>query len=337
MQETVLVTEQEYRKAEAIFSDREDFRVEAAAGGERELAEAVARRGARAAIVGVERYEGPLYEALAATAGGRGAIVARFGVGHDGIDKRQAARLGIYVTNAPGALDASVAEHAMWLIGALARRVCRLESLLRGGRFASTSGIEVCGKTLGVVGFGAIGRRVARIARLGFGMKIAAADCLSEAELEKREGRPIADFMAAEGLEFYTDRLDDLLAQSDIVSLHVAATPQTRNLIDADRLRTIKLGAMLVNTSRGSVVDEAALYDAVASGHLGGAALDVFQVEPYRPVSAEKDLRKLDRVVLTPHIGSNTAEANNRMAAACLKNVAAFFAGKFDELTQVDR
>ncbi len=336
MAEVILVTEKEYQKAETVFRAVDDFRIEAVPSGERQLAEAVVRRAARAAIVGVERYDGPLYEALDAAAAGQGAIIARFGVGHDGIDKPRARRHGIVVTNTPGVLDISVAEHAIWLIGALARRVCRLESLFRAGEFASQSGMEVHGKTLGVVGFGAIGRRVAAMAHFGFGMQVAAADCLTAADLEKREQRPLDEILAAGGLSLYTDQLETVLRQADFVTLHVSATARTKHLIDASRLGMMKPGAVLINTSRGSVVDEAALYDALDGGHLGGAALDVFSTEPYQPVAPEKDLRTLDCVVLTPHVGSNTVEANCRMARACLANIAKFHDGKFDDLTRVD-
>lgn len=328
MADVVLVTEKEFEKAESVFQTVGDFRVEAAAGGERELAEAVARRSARAAIVGVERYEGPLYEALGAAAAGRGAIIARFGVGTDGIDKRQARRHGIVVTNTPGALDVSVAEHAIWMIGALARRICRLETRFRGGEFHSSPGVEVHGKLLGIIGFGAIGRRVAAMAHFGLGMRVIAADCLAAADLEKRERRPLDEILAASGLSLYTDRIPTAVRQADFVSIHVSANEQTKRMFDAGMLRSMKPGSMLINTSRGSVVDEAALFDALDGGHLGGAALDVFQSEPYRPAAPDKDLRKIDRAVLTPHVGSNTLEANRRMAAACLKNIADFFAGK---------
>lgn len=336
MAEVILVTEKEYQKAEAVFQAVDDLQTEAVSGGEQQLAEAVVRRTARAVIVGVERYDGPLYEALGVAAAGQGAIIARFGVGHDGIDKPRARQHGIVVTNTPGVLDISVAEHTIWLIGALARRVCRLESLFRAGEFASQSGMEVHGKTLGVVGFGAIGRRVAAMAHFGFGMRVAVADCLTAADLEKREQRPLDEILAAGGLSLYTDQLETVLRQADFVTLHVSATAQTKHLIDARRLGMMKPGAALINTSRGSVVDEAALYDALDGGHLGGAALDVFETEPYRPVAPEKDLRTLDCVVLTPHVGSNTVEANCRMARACLANIAQFHAGKLDDLTRVD-
>jgi phosphoglycerate dehydrogenase-like enzyme len=127
-----------------------------------------------------------------------------------------------------------------------------------------------------------------------------------------------------------------VLGQADIVSLHLPSTPQTRHLIDADRLGGMRPEALLVNTARGAVLDEIALYDALAAGKLGGAGLDVFENEPYRPAAPGKDLRTLSQVVLTPHVASNTREANDRMARAALANVAGFFEGRIHELSRVE-
>jgi phosphoglycerate dehydrogenase-like enzyme len=130
--------------------------------------------------------------------------------------------------------------------------------------------------------------------------------------------------------------IERILGQADVVSLHLPATPQTRRLLDAGWLRQMKAGALLINTARGAVLDEAALFDALEERRLGGAALDVFEQEPYRPVAPDKDLRTLENVVLTPHIGSNTREANQRMAVASLQNVRHFLAGRQERLTRVD-
>lgn len=134
----------------------------------------------------------------------------------------------------------------------------------------------------------------------------------------------------------YSDKLDAALEQADFVSIHVAANERTKHLFNAARFNAMKRGSVLINTSRGSVVDESALFDTLTAGHLSAAALDVYETEPYRPVSPEKDLRTLERVVFTPHVGSNTIEANHRMTRACLANAANFHAGKLDQLTRVD-
>jgi lactate dehydrogenase-like 2-hydroxyacid dehydrogenase len=337
MPEVVLVTEKEFRKGEAIFAAERRFTAQPAPAAEERLAAEVRAHAARGVIVGGEVYSGPLYEALAATGAGEGALIARFGVGHDGIDKLRARQCGIVVTNTPGTLEASVAEHAFWLLGSLTRRLCQLDRQFRAGQFEPSMGSELCGKVLGVVGFGVIGRKVAAIAHFGFGMQVLAVDTRSPADLERQEGRPLAELLAARGVAQYTTDLGDVLRQADAVSIHLPSTPQTRHLFDAGRLALMKPTALLVNTARGAVLDELALYDALAGGRLAGAALDVFENEPYRPVAPDKDLRSFDNVVLTPHTSSSTREANSRMARAAAENAAKFLQGRYDELSCVDR
>ncbi len=335
MPETVLVTENEFAKAESIFRCADSHVFVSAPADETGLAAAVVRERARAVVVGVERYTGPLYHALREVAEGRGSLIARFGVGHDGVDKGLAQANAIMVCNTPGVLDVSVAEHTLWLMGNLVRHIARLDSRMRAGLFAGAAGSELHGKLLGVLGFGPIGRRVARMAHFGLGMRVRAFGASSGAQLETRERRGMAEFQAACGLEGYTNDADLLLPECDLVSIHLPATPDTRHYINAARLELFKPGALLINTARGSVVDEAALYEALSNDRLAGAALDVFAREPYEPVAPGKDLRGLANVLLTPHIGSNTREANRRMAEACLANVTHFFAGNLDHLTQV--
>ena len=291
--------------------------------------------GSRAVIIGVTRYSGPLYQALKQTGQGCGSILARFGVGHDGVDKTMARQNGVTVCNTPGVLDLSVAEHAFWLMGNLARRLSRSEARLRAGEFAGETGGELHGKRLGVLGFGRIGRRVAAMAHFGFGMSVRAADVMRMADLEAQEKRPAAEIQQAYGLDLYTNDNESLLRECDFLTIHLPAMPATHHFINAARLGLMKASAAVINTARGSLLDEAALFDALAGGRLAGAALDVFEHEPYRPVAPGKDLRQLPNVVMTPHIGSNTREANQRMAEACLANLTHFFAGTFDRLTQV--
>ena len=183
MPEVVLVSEQEFGKAEGVFNSQGEFAVQGVCAEEQLLAEGVLANKCRAVILGVARYSGALYEALGKTGKDQGAIIARFGVGHDGIDKGLAGQHNIVVTNTPGVLDASVAEHAVWLMGCLARRVSLADAGVKAGRFEGRTGTELRGKTLGVVGFGAIGRRVGKIAHFGLGMKVLAADVLAVSEL----------------------------------------------------------------------------------------------------------------------------------------------------------
>ena len=201
-------------------------------------------------------------------------------------------------------------------------------------------GNQIRGKTLVIIGFGNIGRRVAAIAKFGFGMRVLAADCRLPMELQTNNGcsEPLdtSNLLIDLGIELFTHDIDAVLKEADFISLHLPASEETLNLFDANRINLFKPGAMLINTSRGSVLDEVALFDALESGRLAGAALDVFQAEPYVPAVSEKDLRKLNNIVMTPHIGSNTPETSIAMAKSSLKNVGAFFDGRFEELDRVD-
>jgi glyoxylate reductase len=232
-------------------------------------------------------------------------IVANYGVGYDRVDVVACAERGVLVTNTPGVLDDATADLAFALILAARRRLVEGDRLVRAGRWdASWSegslAQEVAGSTLGVVGLGRIGSAVARRAR-GFDMRV----------LYTRR-QPVET-----GLGSYRE-LDELLAESDVVTLHVPLTPETRGLIDARRLALLRAGACLVNTARGEIVDEPALVTELASGRIR-AGLDVFADEPNVP----QELLQLDNVVLTPHIGSATVEAREAMTRLVVDNLLA--------------
>lgn len=238
------------------------------------------------------------------------AIVANVAVGHDNIDVAAATARGILVTNTPGVLTESTADFTFALLLATARRVVEADRFVRDGRWQRweidlLSGVDVHGKTLGVVGYGRIGRAVARRAS-GFGMRVVYTS-------------PRAS--GADGHERLP--LPELLAQADFVTLHAPLTPQTRHLLGAREFAAMQRHALLVNTARGGLVDERALVDALVAGTLAGAGLDVFEREP--DVTAE--LLALDRVVLAPHLGSATVETRTRMCTMAAENVAAFLAG----------
>jgi phosphoglycerate dehydrogenase-like enzyme len=322
---TVAVTDLEFHKAASVFAA-------AAAGGlscvaapadEKSLAAAVRATGARHVIIGVERCTGPLYDSLPA-----GGVIARFGVGHDGVDKSLASARGLLCTNTPGALDDSVAEHAVNLMLAAARHTVTVAAELRAGRWLPQLGGELQGKTLAVIGCGAIGRRVARIASRGLGMKVIGCEVadVNVAELQR-------DF----GFSSVVSGFDDAVREADLVSLHIPSLPETRHFLNAARLALLPARCWVVNTARGALVDEVALFDALAAGRLGGAALDVFEREPYEPAAAGKDLRTLPNVVLTPHVGSSTREACERMAQRALQNIRLAEAGRFAEMDLLNR
>src|SRR5947199_398343 len=225
-------------------------------------------------------------------------VIARAGTGVDNIDVHAATRRGIAVMNAPGANTVSAAEHAMGLLLAQARHIPWAAEAMRRGEWDRKrfEGTELRGKTIGIVGLGRIGGHVAQLAR-AFGMHVVGHD-------------PYLSPERAAELQLKLLPLDQLLAQADVVTLHVAHTEQTHHLINAERLKLMKPTAVLVNTARGELVDEVALADAVREKRIGGAAIDVFAVEP---LPADSPLRKLERVILTPHLAASTAEAQERV------------------------
>lgn len=244
-------------------------------------------------------------------AGRRLRVVGRAGIGVDNVDVAAATELGILVVNAPTANLVSACEHTFALLLALCRKVPAANASLRAGEWERKrfEGIELQGKILGVAGFGRIGQSVAQRAR-AFEMQVVAYD-------------PFLDPAVARRLDVELLPLDELLARADIVTLHTPLTDQTRNLIDGPRLRKMKPGALLVNCARGGIVDEAALLAALADGHLGGAALDVFAEEP----PPDLTLARHPRVVCTPHIGAQTVEAQERVATDTAAMVVAALRG----------
>ena len=249
-------------------------------------------------------------EVLAAGAAGKGLrVVANVAVGYDNIDVRTAREHGVVVCNTPGVLDETTADLAFTLILAASRLVHDAEADLRAGRWTGWGitqylGRDVHGATLGIVGYGRIGRAVARRAE-GFGMRV-----LHHARGDTGEAGYLAD-------------LDELLATADVVSLHVPGGEPTHHLIDARRLALMKPTAVLVNTARGPVVDEAALADALYAGRLFAAGLDVFEREP----EIEPRLLAAPRAVLLPHIGSASQATRTRMATLASSAVATVLNG----------
>ena len=229
-------------------------------------------------------------------------VVGRAGAGIDNIDVEAAKEKGVKVLNTPEAPAIAVAELTIGLLLSLARQIPRADSSMKEGRWAKKEfkGWQLNSKTFGVIGLGHIGEKVARLAK-AFGMKIL---------ITKRTPPPPEIFRELEA-EFVP--LDELLRRSDIVSLHVPLTPQTHHMIGEREIQLMKDGAFIINTSRGAVIDEKALFKALKSGKLGGAALDVYEVEPPEDYS----LMKLPNVVCTPHIGAQTVEAQ-RAAATLL-------------------
>jgi phosphoglycerate dehydrogenase-like enzyme len=240
-------------------------------------------RGCAGLVVGVDPVSRPVFEA------GPLRVVVKYGSGTDNIDLPAAQAIGAKVSSTPAANARSVAELALGLLLALARHIAIHDRLVRDGSWERRSGIELAGKRLGVVGYGAVGREAARLAA-AFGMEVVAHDpFVEEADVE------LVD-------------LETLLASADAVTLHVALDESTRGLIDAKALARMRPEALLINTARGGIVDEAALAEALVSGRLAGAALDVFDDEP----PAASPLLALENVVLSPHAGAATTETTRR-------------------------
>jgi glyoxylate reductase len=242
-------------------------------------------------------------------------VVANYAVGFDNIDTKAAAARGIWVTNTPDVLTDATADIAFTLLLAVARRVREGERLVREGRFHGWGptmllGMDLAGKTLGIFGFGRIGQAMARRAR-GFGMKVIYTQRSRAPEAVERE-------LGAEKVPF-----DQLLARADAISIHCPLTPETRHAFGAPELARMKKGAILVNTGRGPVVDEAALVAALESAHLFGAGLDVYEREP----TVHPGLLRRDDVVLLPHLGSAGADTRRVMAELALTDVARVIRG----------
>ena len=299
----VLVTETEFRRAQSTFAAAGELECVPVPGAEDPLCDAIVQYRTRLVIVGSSPYRGRLYSTLP-----RGGVIARFGVGYDNVDTAQATRAGVLCTNTPDVLQQSVAELTMLMIGAAARHLVGATAGMQARRWEPVEGIELEAKTLALIGCGAIARAVARIAAGGFGMRVIGY-------ARSPRDAPTHDFAHV------TTDYAEAVRGADFVSLHIPATAGNARFMDAVRLAALPPRAWLINTARGSVVDEAALYDALAGGRLAGAALDVFAREPYQPADSGRDLRTLGNVILVPHIGSNTVEANRRMARRALRNI----------------
>ncbi|MDQ3381673.1 MAG: phosphoglycerate dehydrogenase, partial [Actinomycetota bacterium] len=244
--------------------------------------------------------------------GSRLKVIGRAGVGVDNVDVDAATRRGIVVANAPEATVVSAAEHTLALLLAVARNIPQAHAALTAGRWERTrfAGIELAGKTLGVLGFGRIGLQVARGA-LGLGMRVIAYDPYV-----------VLDRIRELGVESVAT-LEDVYAEADLITLHLPLNEQTRGLLGADAFARMRDGVRIVNAARGGLVDEAALVDAVRSGKVAGAALDVFESEPY-----SGPLLGLEQVVVTPHLAGSTTEAQDRAGLIIAEQVAAALDGE---------
>ena len=253
-----------------------------------------------------DRIHGPIMDALPTLK-----VISNVAVGYDNINVDDATKRGIMVTNTPGVLTETTADLTFALLLAAARRIPEADTYLRAGKYEQWElmqpqmGIDVCGKILGIVGMGAIGQAVARRARHGFDMNILYYSSSPKKDADKEFGAEYVD-------------LDELLARSDFVSIHVPLNDKTTHMFSTREFRKMKEEAILINTARGPIVDEAALVEALKQGQIRGAALDVFEEEP----KVHPELVKLEEhIVLAPHIGSASLETRLKMAMMAATNV----------------
>ena len=298
MKVPVVITEKEYRKGEKVFSEYSDS-VEwiVCSPDEKDVTQSVKSTGAQIVVLGVEKYSGDLYSALHENSDSQSSLITRHGVGFDGIDLELCKKNNILLTNTPEAVDRSVAEHVFALLLSIARKVPSLDNRMRNNEFKPETGFELFKKSLGIVGLGSIGKKAALIASKGFGMKVFAFDSLSLSSQAEKENMSSEAFLSHYGLEEYSTDFESFVKKVDIISIHLPVNEKTRYYFNAERLSKMNPGSILINTSRGALIDEKELFMALKSSQIKAAALDVFDKEPYEPISNEYDLRKLDNIV----------------------------------------
>ena len=237
-------------------------------------------------------------------------VISRYGVGVDQVDIKAAKEKGIVVCNTPGSNANAVADLAFALLLCIARKVPLLDRKTREGQWIRSTGFELFGKTIGIVGLGAVGKAVAKRAS-GFSMSVMAYDPFINTEYAQANNITAASF-------------DEVIGEADIISLHLPLTDETRYIISNEVMQKMKNGAVIINTARGGLIDEKAAYDHLKSGHLGGLGLDAFETEP----PGSSTLFFLDNVVLTPHTGAHTSEAIAAMAGLSVKNLIDVLSGR---------
>lgn len=273
-----------------------DFKQEGGLYGEEDFLKVIGEYDA--VIVGADHMTAKVIEA-----GKKLKIICKHGAGVDNIDCEKAKEMGIPVTNVPATNSDAVADFAFGLILNIARKISANAFEVKRGKWNKDIGVDVCKKTLGIIGCGAIGRRVAKRGQ-GFDMRVLGYDPYV------KESANLSNISLVD--------LDTLIKESDFISIHVPLTPDTRNLIGSKEMQQMKKGAFIINTARGGIVDENALYQFLTNGHLGGAALDVTEQEP---IQSDSPLLKLDNVIITSHIASYSKESLNAVSMACAKNI----------------
>ena len=308
MKKKILIVQPIHERGVQVFDDRFDVRI----ASDPSVATVIKEiKGVEGVVVRMAPFTREIIEAADTLK-----VIGRHGVGVDTIDIQAATEKGIVVVNTPNANATSVAEHTLTVIGALAKRVVVYDHAIREGRWElrnSYGAADLEGKILGLVGVGKIGSMVARRAAAAYNMKVIAFDPYVTPEKAQEMGVTLCTAM------------DDIFRQADVVSLHTPLTPETRGFVDAARLRMMKSTAFLVNFSRGEVIVEKALYDALKNGVIAGAAIDVYDPEP--PLN-NNPLFELDNIILSPHSAALTEECVIRMATGAAEGVVDVLTGR---------
>ncbi len=283
-------------------------------GSEEQLAERIANAEVVLAIRASYKFSERVFAACP-----RLRLLSLLGTGTDHVDLAAAARHGVTICNTPGVSAAAIAEHALALLMAVARHIPQLDAVTRAGGWPKGQSIQLRGKTCGVIGLGAVGRQFARLAA-AIGMRVVAWTM----HFKQHSRVELPDVELVE--------LDELYRASDAISLHLRLSPETASFIGPAQFGLMKRSAILINTARGAIVDEAALVDALASGRIAGAGLDVFAAEPLPPAHP---LTRLANVVLSPHCAGNTPEATEARLRLAMENIWAFLGGRPQNVVSV--
>ena len=304
MERKVIVTARSFGKTDSLAKDlleKNGFEVIKLVDGEESLRSQTEREivDADAVIAGLEEFDAPLIASAKKLK-----VISRYGVGYDKVDLAAAKEAGVAVTITPGANGDSVADLAVTLMLGVARNISYMDATLKAGESKRPSGLEMCGKTLGVIGAGRIGKGVAKRCK-GFDMDV----LLYDAYYQDQE---FADSIGAKFVD-----LDTLIKESDFITIHANLNESTRNMFSTAQFEAMKDTAVIVNTARGGIIDEEALYVALKEGKIYGAGLDVSVTEP----ASDSPLCELPNCILTPHAGAATREASSKMSLMAAQNV----------------
>lgn len=315
----VIIQKDIYDRSKDIFDESNLEMTPFPLPAEKEMIQFHQQSDAACFILGAEAYSDDFFYGIRSNS-----LIIRYGVGYDKIPIDICKERRLLVAYTPNTLDQSVGEHTIALMLSLARSIPSIHLSMKRCEWHHTQGVELKGKTLCIAGFGNIGRRVARIAKYGLEMNIRVFDVFPE------PNRKYWDLF-----ESYSRDFPRAVRGADFVSLHMSANKENEGFIDYNRIKLMEKRAFLINTSRGSLVKETHLYDALKEKLIAGAALDVYNTEPYIPVDRNKDLRELNSILLTSHISSNTDNANSNMARDSIRNAMDFYHGNLEKISLI--